>query len=113
MSLPTSFSGMPAEEVQRSFRNICIEFKKIVNTSKNIDQLQTQMERFLGACKHVDWHVHTSGTYHQDEGVKAADRVWKEFKRYVLALLTGTASPHDLLAAITDIERLLATHKIT
>lgn len=109
MSLPANFSAPPGEEPHRYFRNICIEFKKLLKSTKDMDALQIEMEKFLNAAKALDWRHKTSGVYHKDQGEKAADKVWTEFKRFIMVLATNPhrANPHDLIDAVSDIERLI------
>ncbi|MBS0616310.1 MAG: hypothetical protein JSR58_07165 [Verrucomicrobia bacterium] len=115
MPLPNNFSGAPHEEPHRYFRNACIAFKKTVHETKDLNLLQDEMEKFINAAKQMNWHPKTTGTYHKDEGAKAADKVWKEFDRYFRDLTKDAkaASPKDLLEALTEVERLIHNLKIT
>ena len=109
MPLPANFSGYPHEELHRYFRNLCHEFKKTIKSSKNSIELQQCMDQFIDASKQLDWHQHNTGVYHKEQGEKAANKVWDEFKRYVLNL--DKANPQDLLDAIGEVERLFDTIK--
>lgn len=114
MSLPANFAGMPGEEIHRSYRNICIEFKKMIKNSTNIDELQEQMIRFINASKQMDWGRKETGVYHKNNGEKACDKVWNEFKRYIMALATQNkeANPQDLYDALSEVERLVDSLKV-
>ncbi len=114
-SLPTNFSGSPGEELHRYFRNLCLEFKKAIKTSKDSLELQENMERFIDASKQMDWHKKNTGVYHKDQGAKAADKVWTEFSRYIhdLDSRPGAANPQDLLDALGEVERLVNSLKAT
>lgn len=111
MPLPANFSGYPHEELHRYFRNLCHEFKKAVQTSKNSLDLQQQMDQFIDASKQMDWHHKNTGVYHKEEGEKATNKVWVAFKRYVLDL--DNTSPQDLLDALSEVERLVNSLKTT
>ncbi|MGE5195792.1 MAG: hypothetical protein ACM3JI_00500 [Anaerolineae bacterium] len=114
MSLPANFSGMPSEELHRDFRNICIELKKVIHSSKDVERLQVEMDRFIDASKHMDWHHKTSGVYHKQEGDKAVGKVWAEFKRYKESLSSNPyqTNPQDLLNAFAEVERLVDSLKV-
>lgn len=109
MSLPANFTTPPGEDPHRYFRNTCIEFKKLLKNTKDIDSLQIEMEKFIGASKQLDWKHKTTGVYHKSEGEKAAEKVWNEFKRYILVLATNPyrGNPHDLIDALSETERLV------
>lgn len=109
MSLPTNFSSPPSEEPHRYFRNLCIEFRKLVLHSKDSLTLQQEMEKFLNASKEMTWERHNTGVYHKDEGEKAAQKVWVEFKRYIDNHLN---SSQDLLEAISAVEQLINSLKV-
>ena len=111
MPLPANFSGYPHEELHRYFRNLCHEFKKAVQTSKNSLELQQHMDQFIDASKQMNWHQKNTGVYHKEEGAKATDKVWAEFKRYVLNL--DKANPQDLLDALEEVEQLIKSLKTT
>jgi len=115
MPLPANFSGMPTAELHRYFRNSLIEFKKVVKSSTNIDQLQDEMERFLNASKELDWHHKNPQAYRKDEAVKATDKVWAEFKRYVMGLQSNPhkVSPQDLIDALSIVEQMVLSMKVT
>ena len=115
MPLPNNFSSSPKEEPHRFFRNICIEFRKTIKTSKDTDKLQEEMERFLNTSKDMNWHHHNGAVYRKDEGEKACDKVWKEFDRYFKALQSQAfkANPQDLLEALGEVERLIHSLKVS
>lgn len=115
MSLPANFSGYSHEDAHRYFRNLCIEFKKTVKSSKNSIELQQEMEQFMDASRQMNWHHKQTGVYRKEEGDKAADKVWAEFKRYVTDLQTDpdSANPQDLLDALGEVERLIKSLKTT
>ena len=116
MALPSNFSTPPGEEPHRYFRNICLDFIKKIKSSKDIDELQVEMERFLSASKEMDWHHKNTGVYHKDEGNKAVWKVWTEFKRYVMDLSSSNphpGNPEDLLMAVQEVQRLVDSFKVT
>jgi len=115
MPLPENFSGNPGEEPHRYFRNALIEFKKVVKSSKDIDQLQIEMERFLNASKQLDWHHKNPQAYRKDEAEKATGKVWTEFKRYIMSLQSNPhkIGPQDLIDAITTVEKMVLSMKVT
>jgi len=115
MPLPANFSEPPAEEPHRYFRNICIQFRKTIKSSKNADELQELMEKFINTSREMNWHPHTSGVYHKDQAEKATDKVWSEFKRYIQELQSEPkkANAQDLLEALAEIEKMIQNLKVT
>jgi hypothetical protein len=115
MPLPANFSGQPREELHRIFRNTCIEFKKLIKSSKNIPELEQEMLKFIGECKAMDWHTHNTAVYHKDEGKKLAEKILAEFKRYKndLEPLLNKADPADLLNALDAMEQYVKNYKVT
>jgi len=114
MSLPPSFSGMPMRELYRYFHNVCIEFKKVIKTTKDPELLSEQLDRFIGASHQVAWpHEHTA-VYHKDKAEQATQKVVTEFRRYLDALEKNApnAHPDDLLNALTSVEGMIDTLKV-
>ena len=116
MSLPTNFSGPPGEELHRYFRNVVIEFKKMLGSSKDARQLEQEVDRFLDTSRQMNWHHKNEATYHKDAGDKAVAKVLNEATRYIQALQKKTptqANPKDLLDALAEVERLILSQKAT
>jgi hypothetical protein len=113
MSLP-SFSGLPAEEQHRYYRNLCIDLKKTIKSTKDIEILQEKMQSFVNASHEVEWPHHTTSVYHKDEAEKAVQKVVSEFRRYVQDLKQNSeqAQPEDLITSITLVESLLERLKV-
>lgn len=109
MQLPANFSGAPTEKPHRYFRNVCIEVRKIIKASKNTNELQVEMAKFIDASKQMHWPHKTSSVYRKDDGEKATKKVLAEFIRYIDSLLTKspTANPQDLLDSLSEVEQLI------
>lgn len=103
------FSGFPEEDSYRRYRNIVLQFKKTIQSSKNFEELRREMEHFLNANRQVVWPHHTSGVFRKDEAEKAVDKVLKEYERYVGALKKHmpNTNPQDLLNALAIVESML------
>lgn len=114
MSLPANY-GMPGEELHRTFRNTCIEFKKLIKSTKNPKQLEEQLQKFIEESKAMNWHPKNTGVYHKQEGEKLVDKVYAEFKRYRddLEPLLNKADPTDLLNALDLMEQYIKSFKVT
>ncbi len=99
MSLPANFSTNFGEEADTYFRHVCVEFKRIVKETKNIDDLQEVMERFIGASKQ-----------NKEAIQQALSKVWSAFKKYVYALMENAeeANAGYLLGALTEAEALIS-----
>lgn len=115
MSLPFNFAGAPGEELHRFFRNVCIECKKTIEATTDISQLDSQIDRLIDTGKQMDWHHKNSGKYHKDEGEKAIVKVLTEYQRYKKALegRQNPANKQDLIAAISEVQRLIDSLKVT
>lgn len=109
MSLPANFTSCPQEDLHHHCRTISAELRKNLKTTKDISELQMAFERYLNIVKHLDWHRKTTSVYHKDEGDKAANKLVKEFNRYLEALETNheQAVPQSLLHALAEIEQLI------
>lgn len=114
MTLPFNFSGAPQEDLYHHFRNVCIEFKKTVKSTKDPSKLELEMDRFINVSSHMNWHHSNSDVYHKDEGEKSNAKILREFRRYIKALQTNSsqANPQDLLDAISEVERLIKSVKV-
>jgi hypothetical protein len=115
MPLPTNFSGPPNEELHRYFRNLCIDFRKLVTKTKDTTELAMELERLVNASRQLDWHNKRTGVYHKNEGDKAIHKVWAECQRYIdgLKQKNSDANPQDLLDALSNIESLINSLKVT
>jgi len=113
MSLPANFSEVPKEELHRHFRNFCIAFEKVLKSSKKIDDVAFEVERFIDLSKQMNWHQKNGDVFRKDEGDKAANKVIAESQRYLKSLQTKdpTATPQDLLDALKEVERLILSLK--
>jgi hypothetical protein len=115
MELPASFESPPGKEPHRVFRNTCIEFVKLLKTSKNINELNQQMEMFIDESKQMHWHSKNTAIYRKDEGKKLTDKVLTEFKRYMTELepYLNRADPAPLIAALKMLEQFINSYKVT
>lgn len=114
MSLPANFSGMPQEQLHHHFRNVCLEFKKTVKSTKEINVLDEQLERFINVCKHMNWPQKNTDVYRKNGIEKAANRVITEYRRYIQALQSDEhAINQDLLEAISEVEGYFHSLKAT
>ena len=110
--LNPQYPGFPEKSLVRHFRNTLLQFKKVVQSSKNIDELNSEMERFLSASRKVEWPHHTSGVFHKDEAEKAVDKVVAEFRRYTKDLKLHKPHSHqDLLDSLLIVEKMIGRLK--
>lgn len=115
MELPSNFESSPAQEPHRAFRNTCIEFRKTLKSSKNLNELKLQMEKFIDESKQLNWHTKSTGVYHKDEGRKLTEKVLSEFQRYMKDLdpYLNRADPSAVIEALTLLEQYVQTFKVT
>lgn len=106
MPLPASFSGVPQEQLHHHFRNVCLEFKKVIKSSKDINELDIQMDRFINVCKEMDWQPKNSDVYRKNTAEKAVNKVINEYRNYSKALQSNSeqAISQDLIEAISEVE---------
>lgn len=113
MQLPDNFST-PHEELHHHFRNLCIAFRKVIETSEDTEKLQQSMEDFRDVAKQMDWHHKASGVYHREAGEKVTRKVRNEFDRYIITLDRGEeTNRQDLLDALAEVERLIKEMLVT
>lgn len=114
MDLPDNFAKEPTEEPHHFFRNVCIHFRKAI-LSKDYRTLELEIENFINASKEMNWHVKHSDIYRKDQGEKAVQKVLSECDRYYRALIDDpyTAVSQDLLDALTELESLIGTYKVS
>jgi len=114
MELPANFESPPGPELHRVFRNTCIEFRKILKASKNINELNQQMEKFIGESKQMHWHTKNTAVQHKDEGKKLTDKVLTEFKRYMTDLepYLNRADPAPVIEALKMMESFINDYKV-
>ncbi|HEX2580054.1 MAG TPA: hypothetical protein VHK67_06615 [Rhabdochlamydiaceae bacterium] len=115
MELPANFESAPSEEPHRAFRNTCIEFRKLLKTSKSIPELNQQMEKFIGESKQMHWHAKNAAVYQKDEGKKLANKVLTEFKRYTTDLepYLNRADPELVIEALKMLEQYINNYRVT
>ncbi len=105
-------SGYPEESLVRRYRNILIQFKKTLQSTTDIRELQQEMEHFLNINRQVIWPHQTSGIFRKDEAEKAVDKVVTEYQRYVKDLKHhDSPSTQDLLDALLMVESMLGKLK--
>jgi hypothetical protein len=114
MELPTNFESPPGKEPHRIFRNTCIEFIKLIKSSKDINELKQEMEKFIGESRQMNWQVKNTGVYHKDEGKKLADKIYTEFNRYIADLepYLNRANPADLISALEMMKKFIDNYKV-
>lgn len=115
MALPQNFASNPGEELHHYFRNVCIEFKKTLKSSRDQNILGQEIDRFKDGAKQMNWHQKNTGVYHKDPADKAVEKVINEYNRYVIDLNENpqAANAQDLLDAIVQVEALIKSLKAT
>ncbi len=114
MELPANFESPPGQELHRVFRNTCIEFRKILKDSKNINELNQQMEKFIGESRQMHWNTKNTAVQHKDEGKKLTDKILTEFKRYMTDLepYLNRADPAPVIEALKMMEKFINDYKV-
>jgi hypothetical protein len=114
MSLPSNFGSAPGEELHRSMKNACIEFRKLLKATRDIGELQEGMQKIIDTGKQMNWHQKNSGTYHKEEGAKTVEKLFAEFKRYITDLQTkpSRANLQDLSSALDLLEQFVKSYKV-
>jgi hypothetical protein len=105
MSLPPDDS--------RHFRNTCIEIKKNLRNTKDVNKLQDNLERFVTACHHVHWPHETSSVFHVEENERLTQKFIAEFERYINDLAANRpANPQNTLDALDNVETVIDQLKV-
>lgn len=113
MSLPASFTGIPGETPIAHFRRLITHLKKVLPAMKDPEQLEMEMQRFVGACRSLVWKDDKIDIHHVSDGEKAAQRVVREFKRYITDVTRNSdVSAQDLIDSLANIESLIQEHKV-
>lgn len=109
MSLPANFASCPQEELHHHCRNVALELKKTIKSSKDISELKMALERYLNVVRHLDWHQKSTGVYHKDGSEKATNKLVREFNRYTADLESNQKQVNSqvVLDAVTEIEQLI------
>lgn len=81
--LPPSFCRPPGESPHHYYRNVVLEFKKILQQTRDLDQLLIIMEKLLNASKEMTWKECRKNVWRKEEGDKAIQKLFHEFKRYL------------------------------
>lgn len=110
--IPTNFGTSPDQEPHKYFRNLCQEFRKLLVSSKDSDQLQFEMTKLINASRDLSWKHKCTQTYKKDVGEKACQKVWHEFSRFMKGFESNPNNLQDLLDAIMELERLLKDYEV-
>lgn len=107
--LPSSFKVPPGQDPHSYFKNLCIEFKKLLKESKDTDLLQNEMVKLINASKDLQWNEDHKKPLKWEAGEKAISKVWDEFKIYINQLSSEKEDYNyqDLLDAIEEIQRMI------
>lgn len=103
------YSGYPDGTEIRNLRNALLQFKKILHSSNNIEELNMEMEHFLSASRKVAWPHQSGAVFHKDESEKAVKKVITEYQRYTKDLLNEKPldSQQDLINALSMVETMM------
>jgi hypothetical protein len=115
MPLPANFSKGPDEGPHRFFRNVCLHFKKIVQTTKDYRQLEPEIENFINASKEMNWHIKTGDVFRKNAGEKAVQKVLSECDRYYKTLISDpdSATTQGLLDSLSNLEQLIDSFQVS
>lgn len=115
MPLSESFERPPGETPHHYFSKVYRDLKKAVQSSKDTELLEREMQKFIDACRQMNWHYQTNSVQHKGEGEKIANKIYTEFKRYIADLRKrpGNAQSEDLLTSLKLMEPLIYTYQVT
>ncbi len=109
-----NYGHILGQNPHKYFHNLCIEFKKILQKSKDPALLEIEMEKLINASKQMKWKTEKKEIWKKDEGEKVLCKVWNEFSRYMQELKKNpkNAVAKDLMDSLWEVERLLASLKV-
>jgi len=112
--VPVNFSTNPGQSPHKYFYNLCLQFKKKLNTIKDVDVLEDEMQSLINASKDLNWKEPKHHVYKKSEGEKILDKVFSEFKRYSNDLRSKekNANAQDLLYALDELKDLIERDKV-
>jgi hypothetical protein len=114
-NVPYNFSSPTGQEPRHYFRNLCFEFKKTINKTKDSNTLEIEMENIINACKDLKWkEPKNKDVWKKAEGEKALLKLFAEFKRYVKELKENSSNANNkyLLDALDEIIKLIESQKV-
>lgn len=104
MPLPSSFGSRPDKTNHKYFFNLCLDFKKTIAKTPNIEELDFGMQKILDASKEMNWKEPTHHAYKKNEGEKLLNKLFSEFSRYEGSVREGKLpSTQDLLTALEGV----------
>lgn len=112
--LPSSYMIKPGQDPHKYFRNLCIEFIKLLKRSKDVELLQIEMEKLFNASKDLTWKEDHNKPLKQEVGEKALAKVWHEFKVYIGQLISGKEGYNfqDLIDALNEVEVMIKAFEV-
>lgn len=105
-SLPPSFSRPPGEDIHHYFRNILLDFKKIIHHSQNIDELEHQMIAIINASRDICWKNDPYEVIRKSNAEKLLDKLFTECRRYIEDLQKDLISANNEYLSVA-LEELL------
>jgi len=114
-NIPCNFSRPTGQELHHYFRNLCLEFKKTLHNTKDVETLQVEMDKIINACKDLKWKEPKHDIWKKTEGEKAILKLFAEFKRYIkdLRCEPEKVSSQYVLTALDEIIKLIESQKVT
>ncbi len=114
MDIPANFAMNPSETPHHYFKNLCLNFKKTIQQSKNPENLEFQMESMINASKELNWKKETTDKWKKESPEKIMNKVFNEFKRYIndLQKTPNEANYQLLLDSLEELNNFLKENPI-
>ena len=113
-NIPYNFSSNPDINLHKYFKNLILEFQKMVESSKDTDVLQFEMEKVLNASKQMKWKMKKKEVYSKDEVEKIMKKLFNEFDRYISDLLYRPSDANNiyLLEILKKVQGLIEENQV-
>jgi len=111
--VPVNFSTNPSQSPHKYFYNLCLQFKKKLQSINDADILEDEMQSIINAGRQLTWKEPKHHVYKKNEGEKILDRIFSEFQRYIKSLREKRKGNfQDLLDALNQLLDLIKREKV-
>ncbi len=104
---------MPGESLHKYYLNLCYDFKKKIETTRDPSELEERMVTLINASRDLDWRETKHSKYKKPEAEKIFNHFINELARYTTNLREGhKTETQDLLDSLDELILLLESRKL-
>ncbi len=113
MNLPKNFCAKPGESNHKYYLNLCYDFKKKIENTRDPSDLEEEMQTLINASRDLDWRESKHTVYKKSESEKIFSHFIKELARYTTNLREGhLPASQDLIDSLDELILLLESRRI-